>query len=71
MGWSLMVRGGIESHEHVGSYGAYVAYATNQPARDLAVAALTNIGGGHDLRDGVGRIALLVVTRLSAGEKFD
>lgn len=71
MGWSLMMRGEVESHEHVGSYGAFVAYATIQPTRDLAVAAFANIGGGQDLRDAVGRLALQVATRLSADEKFD
>jgi CubicO group peptidase (beta-lactamase class C family) len=71
MGWSLMMRSQVESHEHVGSYGAYVAYATIQPSRDLAVAAFTNMGGGQDLRDAVGRLALQVATRLSANEKFD
>lgn len=71
MGWSLMMRGEVESHEHVGSYGAYVAYATIQPARDLAVGAFTNMGGGQDLQDAVGRLALQIATRLSAGEKSD
>jgi len=69
MGWSLMMRGEVVSHEHVGSYGAFVAFATIQPARDLAVAAFTNIGGGQDLRDAVGRLALQIATRLSAHEK--
>lgn len=71
MGWSRMMRGGVESHENVGSYGAYVAYATIQPARDLAVAAFTNMGGGQDLRNAVGGLALRIATRLSADEKVD
>ena len=73
MGWSLMARGEVESHEHVGSYGAYVAYATIQPARDLAVAAFTNMGGGQDLRDAVGRLALQIATQLcrSSLDKVD
>jgi len=63
MGWSLMPRDGVRSHEHVGSYGAYTAYATIQPSRDIAVAAFTNIGGGQDLRDALGRLALSVAAR--------
>lgn len=71
MGWSVMPRDGVESHEHVGSYGAYVAYATIQASRDLAVGAFTNLGGGQDLRDAVGRVALQIATRLSTDKKFD
>ena len=69
MGWTLMPRDGVESHEHVGSYGAYVAYATIQPSRDLAVGAFSNVGGGQDLRDAVARVALQIATRLSTDEK--
>jgi CubicO group peptidase (beta-lactamase class C family) len=71
MGWDLMPRGGVVSHEHVGSYGAFVAYGTIQPARDLAVAVFTNMGGGQDLRDAVGRLALRIATRLSGAKKLD
>jgi len=71
MGWSVMRRGEVESHEHVGSCGAFVAYATIQPARDLAVAVFTNMGGGQDLRDAIGRLALQVATRLSASRQSD
>lgn len=70
MGWSVMRRGGVESHEHVGSYGAYVAYATIQASRDLAVAAFTNLGGGQDLRDAVGGVALQIATRLTTDKKL-
>jgi hypothetical protein len=66
-----MPRDGVESHEHVGSYGAYVAFTTIQASRDLAVAAFTNLGGGQDLRDAVGRVALQIATRLSTDKKFD
>jgi hypothetical protein len=69
MGWSVMPRDGIQSHEHVGSYGAYVAYATIQTSRDLAVGAFTNLGGGQDLRDAVARVALQIATRLSPDRK--
>ena len=31
MGWTVMTRDGVESHEHVGGYGACVAYATISP----------------------------------------
>jgi CubicO group peptidase (beta-lactamase class C family) len=63
MGWTLMPRDGVRSHEHVGSYGAYVAYATVQPSRDVAVAAFTNVGGGQDVKDAVARVALRLATR--------
>ena len=71
MGWSVMPRDGVESHEHVCSYGPNVAYATIQASRDLAVAAFTNLGGGQDLRDAVGRVALQIATRLWTDKKFD
>jgi CubicO group peptidase (beta-lactamase class C family) len=69
MGWSVMPRGGVESHEHVGSYGAYVAYATIQASRDVAVGAFTNLGGGQDLRDAVGRVALQIAARVSTDKR--
>jgi CubicO group peptidase (beta-lactamase class C family) len=69
MGWSVMPRGGAESHEHVGSYGAYVAFASIQVSRDVAVGAFANLGGGQDLRDTVGRVALQIAERFSTGEK--
>jgi D-alanyl-D-alanine carboxypeptidase len=69
MAWAVMPRDGVESHEHVGSYGAYVAYATIQPSRDVAVGVFTNIGGGQDLRDAVARIALRIATRVATAEK--
>jgi CubicO group peptidase (beta-lactamase class C family) len=34
---SVMLRDGVESREHVGSYGAYVAHASVQASRDVAV----------------------------------
>lgn len=71
MGWTVMPRDGIESHEHVGSYGAYVAYATIQPSRDVAVGAFTNLGGSQDLRDAVARVALRIATRVATAEKPD
>jgi CubicO group peptidase (beta-lactamase class C family) len=71
MGWVVMPRDGVESHEHVGSYGAYVAYATIQPSRDIAVGAFTNIGGGQDLKNAVARVALRIATQVSTAEKPD
>ena len=65
MGWSVMPRDGVESHEHVGSYGAYVAYATIQASRDVAAGAFTNLGGGQDLRDAVARVALQIAARVA------
>jgi D-alanyl-D-alanine carboxypeptidase len=71
MGWAVTTRDGVESHQHFGSYGAYVAYATIQPSRDIAVGVFTNIGGGQDLRDAVARVALRLATRVATAEKFD
>ena len=68
MGWSVMPRDGVQSHEHVGSYGAYVAYATIQPSRDVAVGVFSNLGGGQDLRDAVARLALQLAARISTGK---
>ena len=67
MGWSLMPRNGVESHEHVGSYGAYVAYATIQPSRDVAVGIFANLGGGQDVRNALANAALQMAARLSSG----
>jgi hypothetical protein len=60
-----MVRDGVESHEHFGSSGAYVAYASIQPSRDVAVGVFTNLGGDQQLRDAVARIALQIAARYS------
>jgi D-alanyl-D-alanine carboxypeptidase len=69
MGWALMPRDGVESHEHVGTYGAYIAYATIQPSRDVAVATFSNVGGGQPLKDAVGRVALRIAARIATAEK--
>ena len=69
MGWAVTTRDGVESHQHFGSYGAYVAYAIIQPSRDIAVGAFTNLGGGQALRDAVARVALQVATRVATAEK--
>lgn len=69
MGWSVMPRDGVESHEHVGSYGAFVAYATIQASRDLAVGAFANLGGGQDLRDALANVALQIAMRISTDKK--
>jgi hypothetical protein len=69
MAWAVLPREGIESHEHVGSYGAYVAYATIQPSRDVAVSVVTNMGGGQDLRNDVARIALRIAARVATADK--
>ena len=71
LGWTVLPRDGVESHEHFGSSGAYVAYATIQPSRDIAVAVFTNIGGVEGLRDAVARIALRIATRVGTAEKSD
>lgn len=69
VGWTVLPRDGVESHEHFGSSGAYVAYATIQPSRDLAVAVFTNIGGIEGLRDAVARVALRIATRVATAGK--
>jgi CubicO group peptidase (beta-lactamase class C family) len=65
LGWNVIPRGDVQSHEHFGSSGAYVGYVTIQPSRDLAVAAFTNMGTRQDLRDAVARIALQLATRVA------
>jgi CubicO group peptidase (beta-lactamase class C family) len=71
MGWTVMPRDGVESHEHVGSYGAYVAYATVQPSRDVAVAVFTNVGVGQDVKDAVARVAMRIATGVATAGKSD
>jgi CubicO group peptidase (beta-lactamase class C family) len=63
--WNVMPRDGVESHEHFGSSGAYVAYVTIQPSRDVAVGVFTNLGGVEGLREAVARIALRIAARYS------
>lgn len=69
VGWNVMPRDGVESHEHFGSSGAYVAYATIQPSRDVAVGVVTNLGGDQELRNAVARIALRIAARVSAVQR--
>jgi hypothetical protein len=71
VGWAVIPPDGVESHEHVGSYGAYVAYATIQPSRDIAVGVFTNIGGGQDLRGAVARDAMRIATQVATAGKSD
>jgi len=71
LGWTVLPLDGVESHEHFGSSGAYVAYATIQPSRDIAVAVFTNFGGSQSLRDAVARVALQIATRVAAAAKSD
>ena len=71
VGWTVLPRDGVESHEHAGSSGAYVAFATIQPSRDIAVAVFTNVGGVEGLRDAVARVALRIATRLATAGKAD
>ncbi|HEX7780661.1 MAG TPA: serine hydrolase domain-containing protein [Vicinamibacterales bacterium] len=66
LGWTVLPRNGVESHEHFGSSGAYVAFATIQPSRDIAVAVFTNLGSVEGLRDAVAWVALQIATRVSA-----
>lgn len=71
LGWTVLPRDGVESHEHFGSSGAYVAYATIQPSRDIAVGVFTNIGGAQGLRDAVARVALRIATRVATAGQSD
>ena len=71
MGWTVIPRDGVESHEHFGSYGAYVAYATIQPSRDIAVGVFTNMGGSQGLRDAVARVAMRIAARVATAGKSD
>ena len=66
--WNVMQRDGVESHEHFGSSGAYVAYATIQPSRDIAVGVFTNLGGDQQLRADIARIALRIAARKDGGD---
>lgn len=66
MGWVVATRDGSVSHEHGGSYGAYVAHATIHPSRDAAVAVLTNVGGDQVLKDAVAELAGAIIARVSA-----
>ena len=65
LGFNAIPRGGVMSHEHFGSSGAYVAYITIQPSRDVAVATFTNVGGGQELRDTVAGIAVELASRIT------
>jgi CubicO group peptidase (beta-lactamase class C family) len=71
LGWTVLPRDGVESHEHFGSSGAYVAFAAIQPSRDIAVAVFTNIGGVEGLREAVARVALRITTRVATAGKSD
>jgi D-alanyl-D-alanine carboxypeptidase len=64
-GWGVGVtRDGFETHGHAGSGGAYIAIAAIQPARDVAVAILTNIGGDKDVLAEVSKLRPVVTERL-------
>jgi CubicO group peptidase (beta-lactamase class C family) len=67
--WNVLPRDSVESHEHFGSSGAYVAYATIQPSRDVAVGVFTNLGGDQELRAAIASIALRIAARYSVDEK--
>jgi CubicO group peptidase (beta-lactamase class C family) len=69
VGWTVLPRDGVESHEHFGSNGAYVGYATIQPSRDVAVGVFTNLGGVEGLRDQVARVARRLATSVATAKK--
>lgn len=65
-GWGIAItKDGFETHGHNGSGGAYIAIAAIQPARDFAVAILTNIGGDDDVLPEVAKLRLIVTQRLA------
>lgn len=65
-GWGVAVtRDGFETHGHSGSAGAYIAIAAIQPARDFAIAILTNIGGDEDVLPEVSKLRPIVTERLA------
>jgi len=65
-GWGVgTTRDGFETHGHSGSAGAYIAIAAIQPARDFAVAILTNIGGDNDVLPEVAKLRAVVTQRLA------
>jgi D-alanyl-D-alanine carboxypeptidase len=65
-GWGFATtRDGFETHGHTGSAGAYIAVAAIQPARDLAIAILTNIGGEDDVLPEVSKLRPIVTQRLA------
>lgn len=71
LGWTVIPRAGVESHEHRGSSGAYVAFVSLQPSRDLAVAVFTNMGGVQDVTNAVERLAFRIATQVAAAGKSD
>jgi CubicO group peptidase (beta-lactamase class C family) len=65
-GWGVgITRDGFETHGHSGSGGAYIAIAAIQPARDFAVAILTNMGGDNDVLPEVAKLRPIVTQRLA------
>lgn len=65
-GWGFAVtKDGFETHGHTGSGGAYIAIAAIQPARDFAIAILTNIGGDNDVLPEVAKLRAVVTQRLA------
>src|SRR5215208_3184630 len=65
-GWGFATTAdGFETHGHTGSGGAYIAVAAIQPARDFAIAILTNIGGNDDVLADVGKLRAIVTPRLA------
>lgn len=68
MGWVIITANGIESHQHAGSIGAYIAQATILSSRDLAFAIMTNIGGGKDIEEALANLGPLIAAR-AAGSR--
>lgn len=65
-GWGFAVtKDGFETHGHTGGGGAYIAIEAIQPARDFAVAIITNIGGDDDVLPEVSKLRSTVTQRLA------
>jgi CubicO group peptidase (beta-lactamase class C family) len=64
LGWGVAVRDGVELHGHTGSNGSYIAIAAIEPARDLAIAIITNIGGDDDTLSAFTKLRPIVIAHL-------
>jgi CubicO group peptidase (beta-lactamase class C family) len=64
-GWGFAItKDGFETHGHTGSGGAYIAIAAIQPARDFALAIVTNIGGDNDVLPQLSQLRTVITYRL-------
>ena len=71
MGWAVMTRDGVESHEHVAATAHTSPMRPFSPHANCGRRLHQYIGGGQDLRDAVARVAMQIATRVSTVKKFD